>query len=314
MPLTVKHEFESAKSDGADATLLQPSYWNSDHVMTVPSTSLVGNTRITEGNAEPVSVGAGLTMASGEIKNLSAAAPLLVSATNANVPSGRVPTDTLTITWDFATPLQARANVPDDAITLAKLENGTQGDILYYGAAGAPARLSAGANGAVLKAGGAAANPAWSYSGSPHAVLQDQKAGGTDGGSFNNGAYRDRVLNTEVYDLYNFVTLASNVFTLPAGTWVIEWSAPAWAVDFHQTRLWNDTDSAAAGQGTSEYAPHDAPNIQSRSHGIAKVVIAAPKGFTIQHRCQSSSATFGFGLSVSFGGEIYTTVSIWRVA
>ena len=55
----------------------------------------------------------------------------------------------------------ASAMVADNAITLAKLEDGTQGDILYYGASGAPTRLGAGTSGDVLTTGGAAANPAW---------------------------------------------------------------------------------------------------------------------------------------------------------
>jgi len=51
--------------------------------------------------------------------------------------------------------------IADNAVTLAKLEDGTQGDILYYGASGAPTRLGAGTSGDVLTTGGAAANPAW---------------------------------------------------------------------------------------------------------------------------------------------------------
>ena len=48
-----------------------------------------------------------------------------------------------------------------NAVTLAKLEDGTQGDILYYGASGAPTRLGAGSSGDVLTTGGGSANPAW---------------------------------------------------------------------------------------------------------------------------------------------------------
>ena len=43
------------------------------------------------------------------------------------------------------------ANIADDDVTLAKLEDGTQGDILYYGASGAPARLGFGVDGQLLK-------------------------------------------------------------------------------------------------------------------------------------------------------------------
>jgi hypothetical protein len=53
------------------------------------------------------------------------------------------------------------AGVANNAITLAKLEDGTQGDILYYGASGAPTRLGFGTSGDVLTTAGTGANPAW---------------------------------------------------------------------------------------------------------------------------------------------------------
>jgi hypothetical protein len=55
----------------------------------------------------------------------------------------------------------ATTYIADNAVTLAKLEDGTQGDVLYYAASGAPARLGAGSDGDVLTSGGAGANPAW---------------------------------------------------------------------------------------------------------------------------------------------------------
>ena len=64
----------------------------------------------------------------------------------------------------------ATAYIADNAITLAKLEDGTQGDVLYYGASGAPARLGAGSSGQVLTSGGAGANPAWATR--PQATLR----------------------------------------------------------------------------------------------------------------------------------------------
>jgi len=52
-------------------------------------------------------------------------------------------------------------SLADNGVTLAKMEDGTQGDILYYGAAGAPARLGYGTSGYFLKTQGTGANPAW---------------------------------------------------------------------------------------------------------------------------------------------------------
>jgi len=57
------------------------------------------------------------------------------------------------------------ARVADNAVTLAKLEDGTQGDVLYYGASGAPARLGFGTSGDFLKTQGTGANPVWATAG-----------------------------------------------------------------------------------------------------------------------------------------------------
>jgi|TARA_R110002020_G_scaffold300389_1_gene516022 hypothetical protein len=53
------------------------------------------------------------------------------------------------------------AKILDNNVTLAKLGDGTQGDILYYGASGAPTRLGFGTSGDFLKTQGTGANPVW---------------------------------------------------------------------------------------------------------------------------------------------------------
>jgi hypothetical protein len=55
----------------------------------------------------------------------------------------------------------ATGDINNDAVTLSKMEHGTRGDILYYGASGAPTRLAAGAAGQVLFTNGSGANPSW---------------------------------------------------------------------------------------------------------------------------------------------------------
>ena len=55
--------------------------------------------------------------------------------------------------------------IQDNNVTLAKLGDGTQGDILYYGASGAPARLGFGTSGDFLKTQGTGANPVWATAG-----------------------------------------------------------------------------------------------------------------------------------------------------
>lgn len=174
------------------------------------------------------------------------------------------------------------------------------------GAVPAPGIGDAGA-GKVLGAGGG-----WVNAGYPAVVLWDQKAQNTDGGTATNGAWRDRVLNTEYYDLGGLCALAANVFTLQVGTYVVKWSAPGFNLGSYQTRLFNNTDSTVEQFGTSE-AVGSGSNIQMRSFGLAKVTIAGAKGFKIQYQSQDTQATTGLGVAANFSTEIYTIVEIWKL-
>ena len=70
------------------------------------------------------------------------------------------------------------AKILDNNVTLAKLADGTQGDILYYGASGAPALLGFGTSGDFLKTQGTGANPVWATVGG--GVLQVKAVEVTD--------------------------------------------------------------------------------------------------------------------------------------
>lgn len=148
--------------------------------------------------------------------------------------------------------------------------------------------------------------------GVPDVILEDQKPAGTDGGSFITGADRTRTLNTEVRDVYGICSLASNQFTLPAGTYYIEWSAPASVVASHQTFLYNATATSEVKRGKTAFTTSGS-NIMTDSAGQAVVAIAVSSAFEIRHRCTSTQYTNGFGTAAGFGTEVYTTVKIWKI-
>lgn len=83
------------------------------------------------------------------------------------------------IGYQSGTNIGATSSIPNGSITLNMLATGTQGDILYYGAAGAPTLLHAGVSGQYLKTLGAAANPAWATvaGGGAWAVVADTLLG-----------------------------------------------------------------------------------------------------------------------------------------
>ena len=142
--------------------------------------------------------------------------------------------------------------------------------------------------------------------------LRDQKATTTDGGTFTQGAWQTRAITTEVEDTGAHCALAANQFTLSAGTYRIRARAPAYKVGFHCIRLQNITDGATELAGANaESANADATQTDATLEG--RFTIAGAKVFEIQHYCQTTQATDGFGRANSFGGvEIYTEVYIER--
>ena len=90
MVVSLKHKFASAKSDGVDTSLVRPSNWNDDHDLTLAASRILGRHTASNGAAEEISVGSGLS--------LDAATGVLNTAKT--MPSGTVvgTTDTQTLT------------------------------------------------------------------------------------------------------------------------------------------------------------------------------------------------------------------------
>ena len=143
-----------------------------------------------------------------------------------------------------------------------------------------------------------------------YALIVDSKADGVDGGTFTLGAWRTRDLQTEVYDGIG-ITISSNEFTLPTGNYFIQWSAPALIVGFHQTRLYDITGTAAIQDGSSEESPYGLGS--NRSTGFARVTPSGSNVYRIEHRCDVTNSTNGFGVSVAYGETIiFTIVEIFK--
>lgn len=137
---------------------------------------------------------------------------------------------------------------------------------------------------------------------SPYALLRDQKAANSNGGTFTSGADRTRDLNTEAEDDDAIVSLSSNQFTLQAGTYRIHAEAPAYRVGTHIAFLYNVTDGAVQDDtngndiyGTTEFSGNSANNSNTWSRIDGKFTIAGAKAFEIRHRGSITTASNGFG-------------------
>lgn len=142
------------------------------------------------------------------------------------------------------------------------------------------------------------------------AYLKDVKATTVDGGTFTSGSLQTRTLNTIEGDT-SIVSLSANQFTLQSGTYEIDVRAPVRRVNRHQAVLYNISDSQVTLVGGSALDETGSGGQDARIVGV--FTIASAKTFEIQHQCETTSATFGFGNATDFGlDEIYTVVKITK--
>ncbi len=149
-----------------------------------------------------------------------------------------------------------------------------------------------------------------------YAIICDEKAYNVGRGSFTSGAWRTRDLDTEIADPDSIVSISSNQFTLGAGSYLIEASAAAHDVNRHIARIYNATSSSVVAYGQPNFADTGG-NGTGPSIVVARVTITGNTAFEIQHRCQTTKGTHGFGLSNDMASGIvnkYTIVNIFKEA
>ena len=145
------------------------------------------------------------------------------------------------------------------------------------------------------------------------ATISDVKAANTAGGTATSGSFETRTLNTLV-DNSNFVTsLAANQFTLPAGEYYFDASAPAYLCGSHVIQLYDTTAAATSLTGTAEYTI-TTDSVQTRAHLTGSVVITVSSVFELRHRVTTTRSTNGYGVAANLGvDEVYSLIKITKV-
>jgi hypothetical protein len=67
MTVSLKHIFQSAKTDSADVTIVQPSNWNEEHELTLATNKVLGRATAGTGAAEELSIGTALSISGGTL-------------------------------------------------------------------------------------------------------------------------------------------------------------------------------------------------------------------------------------------------------
>ena len=173
------------------------------------------------------------------------------------------------------------------------------------------------------------------------AILKDQKGNQASGGTFTGGGWRDRDLTVEE-DPSNFVTFTAGgstgagssgntpgYWSLPAGDYKIDWTAPAFSVSRHKSRLVYSTTqshistagldaSASFVEGTSVHTGTANASTDSTGHTI--INLTQTTWFKVMHYCSTTESDAGFGRKQSSnansatGDNVYTQVRIEDLA
>jgi hypothetical protein len=143
--------------------------------------------------------------------------------------------------------------------------------------------------------------------------IRDEKANGTQGGTFTSGAFRTRDLNTVKTNTIAGASLASNQITLPAGTYFMQAYPVSFRAEGNIARIYNITDSSVVSLGINNTSGTTMTS-QSPSNVSCIVTITGTKVFELQHICQTTASSIGFGIRAECGQtEVYSEILIWKV-
>ena len=118
MTVSLKHTFQSAKTDSLDTSLVQPSNWNEEHELELATNKLLGRATAGTGAAEEIGIGTALSVSGGTL-----------AVTNVPVANGGTGASTLTgyVKGNGTSAFTASASVPvgDISGTLPVASGGT---------------------------------------------------------------------------------------------------------------------------------------------------------------------------------------------
>ena len=154
---------------------------------------------------------------------------------------------------------------------------------------------------------------------SSYAIIADQKTSRTASGTATGGSvWRTRDLNTEVADPDGIVSIASNRFTLAAGSYFITWDSPFYMTDYARTRLYDYTNTAGVGVGGSGFTTSTSDRAEQTywTGGSARVTPSGSTVYEIQYECQTTRAGNGLGNEDAAGADVeqFTIVEIFKEA
>jgi len=117
--------------------------------------------------------------------------------------------------------------------------------------------------------------------------------------------------------LPDWISLASNIFTLQPGEYALQMFCPAYQTGYHQAALWNVDTARIEVAGSSEYAQAASGGTpqQTTSTVEYRFTVAVATQYRAYHYCQLAKSTNGLGLDAGTAyANIFNRVNIWRLS
>jgi hypothetical protein len=144
-------------------------------------------------------------------------------------------------------------------------------------------------------------------------LIRRELPSNTDGGTFTQGSWQARLVNTIVFDTQSQVielNSGTGVFKIKARKYKVRCEAPGFDVNRHRSRLRNITSGGEI-YGTSEFTGDLG---QSNSVVIGSLNLGVDTEFILESRCQTTKATTGLGNASNFGtAEVYEFIELIEV-
>ena len=145
------------------------------------------------------------------------------------------------------------------------------------------------------------------------AYLSEVQASNTNGGASVATTWTTRTLNTLVDSTGIVTSLASNQFTLPAGTYNVKAFSPQNSTNGHKCRIRNITDGTTLVVGETAYNS-TAVSLNCPAILEGEFTLTSSKALALQYYSVISQGTNGLGISVNSGEvEVYGRVVLTKI-
>jgi len=141
----------------------------------------------------------------------------------------------------------------------------------------------------------------------PLIILEDRRTGAGD--ALSNG-WNNRTINNKPVDTSSICTLASNQFTLPAGTYRLDIWVNTQGTYGTQSRIFNITDNNTLIDLSGEVSDATGYNATVKSAGYTRFTISSSKTFRVQTYCSDNRGSARGGTGASAYGSTQTHLSI----